>query len=86
MNFVPLRISAASEHGLSLDGFAHQAAPSSLPMFSVKSIFDLPSVFEHPMFYVGVYAGIGVLNALVSVIASAVQYTGALRASRILFK
>ncbi|KAF9070335.1 multidrug resistance-associated ABC transporter [Rhodocollybia butyracea] len=86
MNFVPLRMSAIPEHGLSLDGFGHHTAPLSPSIFSVQSIFDLPNVFEHPMFYVGVYAGIGVINALVSVLAAAVQYTGALRASRILFK
>ncbi|KAJ4488293.1 ABC transporter type 1, transmembrane domain-containing protein [Lentinula aciculospora] len=86
MNFAPVRLSAASEHGLSLDGFAHQSTPSPPSMFPTQTIFNFPSVYEHPLFYVGVYAGIGVLNALVSVIATAVQYTGALRASRILFK
>ncbi|KAJ3842758.1 hypothetical protein EV361DRAFT_888642 [Lentinula raphanica] len=85
-HFAPIHLSGASEHGLSIDGFAHQTTPSSLPMFSIRTAFNFPNVHEHPMFYVGVYAGIGVLNALVSVIATAVQYTGALRASRILFK
>jgi ABC-type multidrug transport system fused ATPase/permease subunit len=52
----------------------HVAAPS------------LPSAREHPLFYVGVYAAIGLSTALVSVLSTATQYTGALRASRILFK
>ncbi|KAJ3788774.1 hypothetical protein GGU10DRAFT_384717 [Lentinula aff. detonsa] len=86
MHLAPMHLSAVSEHGLSLDGFAHQTTPSSPPMFTTRATFNFPNAHEHPMFYVGVYAGIGVLNALVSVIATAVQYTGALRASRILFK
>ncbi|KAJ3937406.1 MAG: hypothetical protein NXY57DRAFT_981367 [Lentinula lateritia] len=86
IQFAPMHLSAAPEHGLSLDGFAHQASPSSPAMFSTRIAFNLPSVYENPMFYVGVYAAIGVLNALLSVIATAIQYTGALRASRILFR
>lgn len=38
------------------------------------------------MFYVGIYAAIGIANALASVLSVIAQYTGALRASRILFK
>lgn len=86
MNSAPLRLSVASEHGLSLDGFVHQTLPAYTPTFSVRSIFDWPSAYERPMFYVAVYALIGVVNAIVSVTAAGVQYTGALRASRILFK
>ena len=82
--FAPSRLSAASEYGLSLDGFAHQTLLH--PAFSIRSIFDFPNPYERPMFYVGVYALIGALNALVSVTATAVQYTGALRASRVLFR
>lgn len=37
---------------------------------------DLPSAQEHPLFYVGVYAGIGVFAALVSMSNSIVQYWG----------
>lgn len=46
----------------------------------------LPPVQEHPMFYVAVYAGIGLISLIISVTATATQYLGALRASRILFK
>ncbi|KAE9406993.1 hypothetical protein BT96DRAFT_963262 [Gymnopus androsaceus JB14] len=86
MSSAPLRLSVASEHGLSLDGFVHQTLPAYTPTFSVRSIFDWPSAYERPMFYVAVYALIGAVNAIVSVTAAGVQYTGALRASRILFK
>jgi hypothetical protein len=41
---------------------------------------------EHPMFYVAIYAAIGLSGALVSVFSVTAQYTGALRASRVLFK
>lgn len=46
----------------------------------------LPPVQEHPLFYVAVYAGIGVASLLINVTAAATQYIGALRASRLLFK
>lgn len=46
----------------------------------------LPNAREHPFFYVGVYAAIGIGSAMIGVASSAVQYTGALKASRILFK
>ena len=61
---------------------SHQSA------FSVRSFFriDWPSASEHPLFYVGIYAAIGLLNALCTLLSVAAQYTGALRASRVLFK
>lgn len=46
----------------------------------------LPSAKEHPLFYIAVYAGIGFLTALVSILSVVTQYTGALRASRVLFR
>lgn len=45
-----------------------------------------PSAVEHPLFYVGIYAAIGFTTAFVSVCSSIAQITGALRASRTLFK
>ena len=45
-----------------------------------------PEALSHPYFYVGIYAAIGLANALTSVLSVTAQYTGALRASRILFK
>ena len=47
---------------------------------------DWPSAVEHPLFYIGIYAVIGLANALVGIISVVAQYTGALRASRILFR
>jgi hypothetical protein len=46
----------------------------------------LPSASERPMFYVGVYAALGMLGVVLQLTSAALQYTGALRASRILFK
>jgi ABC-type multidrug transport system fused ATPase/permease subunit len=48
--------------------------------------YELPDANEHPMFYIGVYAAIGLSTAAISILSSATQYTGALRASRVLFK
>lgn len=45
----------------------------------------LPSAHENPLFYVGVYALIGLGSVLATVSSSATQYTGALYASRNLF-
>lgn len=45
-----------------------------------------PSARDHPLFYVGIYAAIGLCSTLASLISAATQYTGALRASRLLFK
>jgi len=50
------------------------------------SIFSLPSAKEHPLFYVGVYSALGLGSAFLGVLAAIVQYTGALRASKVLFK
>ncbi|KAJ7161745.1 P-loop containing nucleoside triphosphate hydrolase protein [Mycena filopes] len=41
---------------------------------------------DAPLFYVGVYAAIGLATAFVSFCSVAAQYTGALRASRLLFR
>ncbi|KAJ7664588.1 multidrug resistance-associated ABC transporter [Mycena polygramma] len=57
--------------------------------FTVKpGLFGInwPSAVEHPLFYVGVYATIGLTSAFVGLCSAAAQYTGALRASRVLFK
>ncbi len=47
---------------------------------------NFPDAREHPLFYVGVYAAIGIGGAIVSVMSTTAQFTGALRASRILFE
>ncbi|KAF9258420.1 hypothetical protein L218DRAFT_934784 [Marasmius fiardii PR-910] len=73
--------------------YAASGAPSSTPLGSSGGasgggLFSthLPSAHEHPLFYVGVYAAIGLGNVLVNICSVIVQYTGALRASRVLFK
>ncbi|KAJ7717556.1 P-loop containing nucleoside triphosphate hydrolase protein [Mycena metata] len=46
----------------------------------------LPKASDQPLFYVGVYAAIGLFGILVHLIVVALQWTGAVRAARILFK
>lgn len=50
------------------------------------SLTTLPDAHEHPLFYVGVYALIGFATATVSVLSTAIQYNGALKASRSIFR
>jgi hypothetical protein len=47
---------------------------------------DLPRAQDHPLFYIGIYTLIGLAITIVSILSTIAQYTGALRASRILFK
>ena len=61
---------------------ADYSATSTFQPFS----FNWPHAQEHPFFYIGIYAAITLGGALVNIIAAATQYTGALRASRVLFK
>lgn len=49
-------------------------------------IINLPSAKEHPLFYIGIYSALGLGSAFLGVLAAIVQFTGALRASRVLFK
>jgi hypothetical protein len=46
----------------------------------------LPSAADEPFFYIGVYAAIGMFGILLRLVSVALQYVGALRASRILFQ
>lgn len=45
-----------------------------------------PSAVERPLFYIGIYAAIGLATAVASLTSIIAQYTGALRASRLIFK
>ncbi|KAF7299119.1 ABC bile acid [Mycena indigotica] len=62
------------------------------PTFShvaVKTGFEdvkWPNAANHPLFYVGIYAAICLATAFMTLCSIATQFTGALRASRILFK
>lgn len=48
--------------------------------------FNLPSADKHPMFYVGVFAAIGIGSGLVLLLTLIVQYVAALRASKKMFQ
>ncbi|KAF8887923.1 multidrug resistance-associated ABC transporter [Gymnopilus junonius] len=88
--FYEFRSFATVEHELPMDGqvmhhhhfHTYQSLSSPRTLFG----FELPSANEHPLFYIGIYASIGLVSALASVLSVTAQYTGALRASRILFK
>lgn len=57
------------------------------PALSTQVKFlTLPSAQAQPYFYLGIYAAIALSSGLVSICAAAVQYTGALRASKSLFE
>jgi hypothetical protein len=61
--------------------------PALTPAMSILSFrVDWPNAMEHPLFYVGIYAAIGLGSALANILSMSAQVTGALRASRILFK
>ncbi|KAL5521010.1 hypothetical protein ACEPAG_8932 [Sanghuangporus baumii] len=60
--------------------------PNMHQIFDTMGLEDhLPPAHEKPLFYVAVYALIGLATVVVSVTSSATQYTGALYASRTLF-
>jgi hypothetical protein len=81
---------ATPEHDLPMDGYflyhsyVYPVLTQSMSILSFR--VDWPKAAEHPLFYVGVYAAIGLASALASILSAAAQYTGALRASKILFK
>ncbi|KAF5353364.1 hypothetical protein D9756_007860 [Leucocoprinus leucothites] len=81
----------AMEYEIPMGGYPsshHQHSYQTLPRTLTLSLFnvDWPDAMTHPYFYVGIYAAIGLGTALANVLSVAVQYTGALRASRLLFK
>ena len=55
------------------------------PYVHVKTTWKLPSAHENPYFYIGIYAAISLSTGIVNITGVITQYTGALRASRILF-
>ncbi|KAI0772966.1 multidrug resistance-associated ABC transporter [Trametes elegans] len=52
----------------------------------VRTALNLPPASQHSFFYVGIYTAIAVASWLVNISGIITQYTGALRASRILFE
>ena len=59
-----------------------QSTPITHSLFGAK----WPDANEHPLYYVGIYAAIGLSIVLSSSLSGMTQYTGALKASRTLFK
>ena len=53
---------------------------------SITTLPTLPNANEHPLFYIGVYSALGLGSAFLGVLTVIVQITGALRASKVLFK
>lgn len=47
---------------------------------------DWPPAQDHPFYYIGIYALISLGGVVVAIVGIITQYTGALRASRILFE
>lgn len=58
----------------------------SIPSFSHSMGISWPDAMKHPLFYIGIYALIGLFNVLVGIFAAIAQYTGGYRASRVLFR
>ena len=81
---------ATAEHQIALDGslsphhIHHFANGLHYANFSANT--NLPRAQDQPLFYVGIYALIGLAVATASILSTVTQYTGALQASRILFK
>ena len=79
-----------AEHQYVLDdGLSHfhhitTAHAPAIPYTSLKTTF--PPAQEHPYFYVGIYAAIALSTGIINICGVITQYTGALRASRILFE
>ncbi|KAH9854525.1 multidrug resistance-associated ABC transporter [Lenzites betulinus] len=72
------------------DGFAHlhhtATAHGAHAHFSPSTTQGrFPPAREHPYFYIGIYAAITLSSGMVNIAGVIAQYTGALRASRILF-
>ena len=79
---------AIEQQVITADGLlgSHHLAHTIHGLQSVRApIIGLPSAKEHPLFYVGVYSALGLGSAFLGVLTAIVQYTGALRASRVLF-
>ncbi|KAH9943429.1 multidrug resistance-associated ABC transporter [Epithele typhae] len=70
------------------DGLSHfhHTSMANTPTISLTATTHLPSAQEHPYFYIGIYAAIALSAGIVNITGVITQYTGALRASRILFE
>jgi len=90
LSFYAFRSLSTFDHEIPTDGqFLHhlyQYPYLSQAKNYMSFSMTLPKATEQPLFYVGIYAAIGLASASASVLSVTAQYTGALRASRILFK
>jgi len=81
---------ATLEHEIVVDGHlaTHPFTTKFLNMQPTTSFIGTKwrNAQEHSFFYIGIYATIGLGGAFVNVSSFLVQFTGALRASRILFQ
>jgi hypothetical protein len=78
---------ATAEHEVTMDGIHHPLPyKGSFSSIRTMSTSQWPDARDHPFFYVGVYAAIGLTAVLAGNASMMAQYTGALRASRLLFK
>ncbi|KZS87429.1 hypothetical protein SISNIDRAFT_553186 [Sistotremastrum niveocremeum HHB9708] len=78
------RPSLVVPYSLDQHPLANSYAAAFVPYNTLLGI-PLPSANDHPLFYVGIYGALGLLGALMSLISRAIQFTGAIRAARILF-
>ena len=69
-----------------LNPAAHYHALGHTNMSFVTQDIKLPPADKHPMFYVGVFAAIGIGGGLVLLSTLVVQYVAALRASKKMFQ
>ncbi|KAH0826125.1 hypothetical protein J3R83DRAFT_5915 [Lanmaoa asiatica] len=84
---------ALTENEALMNGFlpSHDIGHYSNPYYHIQASqkilwFTLPDANEEPLFYVGVYGAIGLAMAIVSIMSTTVQYSGALRGSRLIFR
>jgi hypothetical protein len=74
-----------SGNDIQIDGYLSSLQSPSV-VFPNAMKDSWPDAMQHPLFYIGIYAIIGLVNVLVGICATIAQYTGAFRASRTLFR
>lgn len=87
-NATPMQAHVEYQHVLT-NGLAHfhdttMAYVPTVPLL-VSTKLNFPPAQEHPYFYIGIYAAIALSTGVINITGAVTQYTGALRASRILF-
>ncbi|KAI0782312.1 multidrug resistance-associated ABC transporter [Abortiporus biennis] len=80
---------ATPEHEIPLDATfngMHSIHSAYHQRTAMRLDINWPRAQDHPFFYIGIYAAITLGAGLVNITGAITQYTGALRASRVLFK